>query len=65
MPPEAAVIDGRGKTLVPGLWDSHLHVGDDFSGPMLLSLGVTSARDPGNDNDLTLARAGVGRAATC
>ena len=57
VPPEAVVIDGRGKTLVPGLWDSHQHVGDDFSGPMLLSLGVTSARDPGNDNDLTLARA--------
>ena len=21
-----------GKTLVPGLWDSHMHVGDDFNG---------------------------------
>ena len=34
-----------------------MHVGDDFAGPFLLSLGITSARDPGNDNTLTLARA--------
>jgi imidazolonepropionase-like amidohydrolase len=56
LPPRARVIDGKGKTLVPGLWDSHMHVGGDASGPMLLSLGVTSVRDPGNDNGLTLAR---------
>jgi imidazolonepropionase-like amidohydrolase len=57
VPRDAQVIDGSGKTLVPGLWDSHMHVGDDFSGPFLLSLGITSARDPGNDNALTIARA--------
>lgn len=57
VPSGAKVIDGAGKTLVPGLWDSHQHIADDFSGPFLLSLGITSARDPGNDNDLTLARA--------
>jgi len=57
VPKDAQVIDGKGRTLVPGLWDSHMHVGDDFSGPFLLSLGITSARDPGNDNALTLARA--------
>jgi imidazolonepropionase-like amidohydrolase len=57
IPQNAEVIDGRGKTLVPGLWDSHMHFGDDFSGPFLLSLGITSARDPGNDNQLTMARA--------
>jgi imidazolonepropionase-like amidohydrolase len=56
-PSDAQVIDGTGKTLVPGLWDSHQHVSDDFAGPFLLSLGITSARDPGNDNDLTMARA--------
>jgi imidazolonepropionase-like amidohydrolase len=57
LPSDAQVIDGTGKTLVPGLWDSHQHVSDDFAGPFLLSLGITSARDPGNDNDLTIARA--------
>lgn len=55
-PAGARVIDGRGKTLVPGLWDAHMHFGDDSSGPMLLSLGITSARDPGNVTALTLAR---------
>jgi imidazolonepropionase-like amidohydrolase len=57
VPQGARIIDGAGKTLVPGLWDSHMHFGDDASGPMLLALGITSARDPGNVNELTLARA--------
>lgn len=57
VPAGAQVIDGHGKTLVPGLWDSHQHFGDDSDGPFLLSLGITSARDPGNDDALTLARA--------
>ncbi len=57
VPKNAQVIDGKGETLVPGLWDSHMHFQGDSTGPMLLSLGITSARDPGNDNTLTLARA--------
>jgi imidazolonepropionase-like amidohydrolase len=56
-PKGAQVVDGAAKTLVPGLWDSHMHVTDDSAGPFLLSLGITSARDPGNINALTLARA--------
>ena len=56
-PANAQVIEGAGKTLVPGLWDSHQHFGDDSTGPFLLSLGITSVRDPGNDNQLTIARA--------
>jgi len=57
VPAGAQIIDGNGGTLVPGLWDSHMHFQDDAGGPALLSLGVTSVRDPGNDNALTLARA--------
>jgi predicted amidohydrolase YtcJ len=38
------VFDGAGKTLVPGLWDSHQHVPGDSAGPMLLSLGITWVR---------------------
>jgi imidazolonepropionase-like amidohydrolase len=57
VPKDAQVFDGSGKTLVPGLWDSHQHFPDDSAGPFLLSLGITSVRDPGNDNQLTLARA--------
>lgn len=52
----AKVIDGTGKTLVPGLWDSHQHYGFDASGPLLLSLGVTSVRDPGNKPEESIAR---------
>jgi imidazolonepropionase-like amidohydrolase len=34
-----------------------MHVQDNSAGPFLLALGITSARDPGNNNALTLARA--------
>ncbi len=47
-PANARVIAGAGKTLVPGLWDSHQHYGSDESGPLLLAQGITSIRDPGN-----------------
>ena len=47
-PENARVIAGAGKTLVPGLWDSHQHYGSDESGPLLLAQGITSIRDPGN-----------------
>jgi cytosine/adenosine deaminase-related metal-dependent hydrolase len=56
-PPGAQIVEGNGKTLVPGLWDSHMHFPNDAGGPALLSLGITSVRDPGNNNALTLARA--------
>jgi cytosine/adenosine deaminase-related metal-dependent hydrolase len=49
VPAGAQIVDGRGKTLVPGLWDSHQHYGDDSTGPLLLASGITSVRDPGND----------------
>ncbi|MEY2885125.1 MAG: hypothetical protein RL490_2849 [Pseudomonadota bacterium] len=53
----AQIIDGSGHTLVPGLWDVHMHVGDDFTGPQELSLGITSVRDPGDNDPLTIDRA--------
>jgi len=56
VPAKAQVIDGRGKTLIPGLWDCHMHVGDDFTGLQELSMGVTSVRDPGNDDVRTIDR---------
>jgi imidazolonepropionase-like amidohydrolase len=56
VPAGAQVIDGRGKTLVPGLWDCHMHFGDDWTGPQELSMGVTSVRDPGNNDALTIDR---------
>jgi hypothetical protein len=50
-PSAAMVIDGRGKTLLPGLWDSHLHYGNVDTGQRLLSQGITYVRDPGSDAD--------------
>jgi len=56
IPAGARVIEGRGRTLIPGLWDCHMHVGDDFTGLQELSMGVTSVRDPGNDDERTIDR---------
>lgn len=56
VPANAQIIDGTGKTLVPGLWDNHQHYGDDYDGLLLLSSGITSVRDPGNQIDELLAR---------
>jgi imidazolonepropionase-like amidohydrolase len=56
VPAGAQIIDGRGKTLIPGLWDSHMHVASDYTGLQELSLGVTSVRDPGNDDSQTIDR---------
>ena len=43
----ARVIDGKGKTLVPGIWDSHMHIGDDWDVLANMANGMTSFRSPG------------------
>lgn len=53
---DALVIDGEGKTLVPGLFDMHYHTGGDQSGVLALANGVTSVRDIGNEKATLLAR---------
>jgi hypothetical protein len=49
-PPKGAVtIDGKGKTLLPGLWDSHLHIGgDDWNLLQNVATGITNFRSPGS-----------------
>lgn len=47
-PKDATVIDGTGKTLVPGLWDSHLHVGDDWNLLQNVATGIVNYRSPGS-----------------
>lgn len=42
-------IDGAGKTLVPGIWDSHMHIGDDWAVLANLAGGMTSFRSPGTE----------------
>jgi hypothetical protein len=58
VPRGARVLDGRGKFLIPGLWDMHVHafvwVFSDFAGPLMLANGVTGARDMGYFIDTTL-----------
>jgi imidazolonepropionase-like amidohydrolase len=48
-PPAAArVVDGRGKFLIPGLWDTHVHAlfnGFNQAMPYLAAIGITSVRD--------------------
>jgi imidazolonepropionase-like amidohydrolase len=54
-PPGAVVIDGRGKTLTPGLWDSHQHVGDDWNLLQNVATGMTNYRSPGTMIDQALS----------
>ena len=48
VPAGARVIDAHGRTLLPGLWDMHVHA---FPGDGILQLasGITTVRDMGND----------------
>jgi imidazolonepropionase-like amidohydrolase len=41
VPKDATVIDGKGKFLIPGLWDMHVH---GINPDLLLSNGVTGVR---------------------
>lgn len=43
------VVNVEGKTILPGLWDMHAHVGQVEWGPVYLATGVTSARDMGGE----------------
>ncbi len=47
------VIEGSGQTLLPGLWDMHVHT-QPASGILNLASGVTSIRDMANDTGLLL-----------
>jgi Amidohydrolase family len=54
VPQHAEIIDAHGKTLMPGLWDMHVHIFPN-NGLMYLAAGVTSVRDMGNDSEALLA----------
>ncbi len=45
-------IDARGRFVLPGLWDMHVHYGDPSQGLLHLACGVTNVRDMGNGVDL-------------
>jgi imidazolonepropionase-like amidohydrolase len=50
-PAGITIVDGRGKFLIPGLWDSHVHLTKlgEPALPLFLANGVTSVRDMGSD----------------
>jgi len=47
-PADAERIDGRGKTLLPGLFDMHVHL-SPLDGILDIASGITSVRDMGNN----------------
>ena len=48
---DATIIDGRGRFLIPGLWDMHVHLAKAGASSLQLFIanGVTSVRDMGGD----------------
>ncbi|MCH8243801.1 MAG: amidohydrolase family protein, partial [Planctomycetes bacterium] len=50
------IVDGRGKYLLPGLFDSHVHyISPETFGPMMIAHGVTFVRDMGGPTEFILA----------
>jgi len=60
LPPGARRIDGRGRTLIPGLWDMHVHLTfepaiTEAMRTLFLAHGITSVRDTGGPLDTLVA----------
>jgi imidazolonepropionase-like amidohydrolase len=53
LPKNAETIEAAGKTLMPGLWDMHVHVAPG-DGLLHMACGVTSVRDLANDTDFLM-----------
>jgi imidazolonepropionase-like amidohydrolase len=54
VPPDAVLVEGRGRHLIPGLWDMHVHLtgAGDLGCQTLVANGVTSVRDMGGELDI-------------
>ncbi len=60
VPAHLRVIHGEGKSLLPGLWDMHVHYSGVEFGPAMLAAGITTARDCGGEFDfLTQVRKAI------
>ncbi len=55
IPAGTRVIDARGKTITPGLWDIHTHVATPEWGAAYLGVGVTTIRDMGGERAFLVA----------
>ena len=59
-PAHARVVDARGKYLIPGLWDMHVHTvfgdwlprNERVTLPLFVANGITGVRDMGGDLDV-------------
>ncbi|MFN8534088.1 MAG: amidohydrolase family protein [Dehalococcoidia bacterium] len=58
VPPDATVIDGREKTVLPGLIDVHVHDSSDENMALYVKNGVTSIRFAGGEQASLLALRG-------
>jgi imidazolonepropionase-like amidohydrolase len=57
-PPDAKVVDGTGKYLIPGLWDMHVHSWNyEATFPIYIANGVTGVRDMSGPQDANKFRA--------
>ncbi len=54
LPANAKIVDAKGKFLMPGMWDMHVHLSPG-DGLMDIANGITSVRDLANDTDMLLA----------
>jgi imidazolonepropionase-like amidohydrolase len=62
IPVGTRVIHAEGRSLLPGLWEMHVHYSGVEFGPALLSAGVTTARDCGGEFEfLTTVRRKIDR----
>lgn len=61
IPRKAVVVDGKGKFLIPGLWDMHVHGSSDARAPwshlLFLANGVVGVRDMSGPPDAHAWRA--------
>jgi imidazolonepropionase-like amidohydrolase len=55
IPPGIPRVDARGQTMIPGLWDMHVHFEQVEWPAAQLAAGVTTARDVGNELELAVA----------
>jgi Amidohydrolase family len=70
MPADATVIDARGRTVMPGMWDMHTHsqvASQSWLGRTQLANGLTTVRDLASDVDVAVSlrdREAAGRLAS-
>src|SRR5207253_2274844 len=54
IPKGAVVYEGRGKFMIPGLWDMHVHLWEKENQlPVYVANGITGVRDMGSNFERT------------